>query len=205
MSINNVRSYAELLKDRMWVTKGSRFNAARRFNNRSQFSITSISILSVYGIAIPIIQSIPNVSKCAHVNSLYTAISTILSVFTLVLSLLDSAKNYPVKADRIYNSAVKIGVLEKQLEYLICCEADDDVLRAKTQVLSTEYDGIIVECPENHDPEDYALFRAQHSEHFKIGRLSRRLIKLKLFVKDYWIYIFVLGLPPIIAFLYTSC
>ncbi len=204
MSNDNVRSYAESLKSRLWITKGSRFNAARRLNNKSQFSTTSISILSVYGIAIPIIQSLPNISKCSQINSLYTAISTILSVFTLVLSLLDSAKNYPVKADRIYSSAVKIGVLEKKLEYLICCEADDE-LRAKVQSLSTEYNEILAECGENHDPEDFSLFKAQHSEHFKIGTISKNLIKLKVFVKDYWIYVFVLGLPPIIVILYTSC
>jgi low affinity Fe/Cu permease len=204
MSTDNVRSYAESLKNRLWITKGSRFNAARRLNNKSQFSTTSISILSVYGIAIPIIQSLPNISKCSQVNSLYTAISTILSVFTLVLSLLDSAKNYPVKADRIYNSAVKIGVLEKKLEYLICCEADDE-FRAKVQFISTEYNEILAECGENHDPEDFALFKAQHSKDFNIKTISKNLIKLKVFVKDYWIYVFVLGLPPIIALLYTSC
>jgi hypothetical protein len=57
MSNNNtdLKSYSESLMSRIWKTKSARFNAARRLKNKYQFSISSISILSVYGIAIPII------------------------------------------------------------------------------------------------------------------------------------------------------
>lgn len=205
-SSDNAYAYAESLNKKIWTTKGSRFNAARRFNNKFQFSISSISILSIYGISIPILQGIVNVSECPQLNGIYTAISTILSISILVLSLLDSSKNYQVRADRLYNNALKIRNLHRQLEYTIDCESDHAKFQEKIQDFSRRYEKLINECPENHDTEDFDLFRAQHRKDFDdINWKTETYIKLKVFIKDYWFYVFVLGIPPLIALLYTSC
>lgn len=204
-SSDNVDTYAESLNKKIWTTKGSRFNAARRLNNKFQFSITSISILSIYGVSIPILQGIINVSKCPQLNSIYTAVSTILSISILVLSLLDSSKNYQVRADRLYNNALKIRNLHRQLEYAINCELNNANFQKKIQDFSSRYEKLINECPENHDTEDYDLFRAQHREDFKISWMTGTCIRLKIFINDYWFYVFVLVIPPLIALFYTSC
>ncbi|UBF23983.1 SLATT domain-containing protein [Kovacikia minuta CCNUW1] len=162
-NLSNTDSYAKSLETRIWKTKGSRFNAARRLNRKYQFGITSIAILSVYGIAIPIIQSIPNIAKCQNVNSLYTAISTILSVFTLALSLLEGSKNHQLRAEKLHNNAVQISSLGRKLEYLITCESQSKDFGEKLRDLSGEYEKVVQECPENHEPEDYLLFQLQHN------------------------------------------
>lgn len=65
MNVNSdFDAFVTSLRKRIWITKGSRFNAARRLNNKYQFSLSSISILSVYGIAIPFIQNIVNNPQC---------------------------------------------------------------------------------------------------------------------------------------------
>jgi hypothetical protein len=204
-SSNNVDTYAKSLDDRVWKTKGSRFNAARRLNNKYQFSITSISILSIYGIAIPLIQGIDNSSECPKVNGIYIAISTILSIFTLVLSLLEGSKNYQVRADRLYNNAVKISNLYRELEYLIKCESKSTEFHKKLYEISSKYEELIRECPENHEPEDYALFRVQQRKEFNINWLTEFYVRLKLIITDYWLYIFVLGIPSLMILLYSSC
>jgi len=204
-NISNADSYAKSLETRIWKTKGSRFNAARRLNKKYQFGITSIAILSVYGISIPIIQSIPSIAKCQNVNSLYTAISTILSVFTLVLSLLEGSKNHQLRAEKLHNNAVMISSLHRHLEYLISCESQNIDFQIKLHGISDEYEELVKECPENHEPEDYDLFKLQYQEEFKVGPLTAVYIRLKLLFIDYWLYIFVIGIPPIITILYSSC
>lgn len=205
-SSDNAYAYAKSLNKKIWTTKGTRFNAARRFNNNFQVSITSISILSIYGISIPILQGIVNVSECPQLNGIYTASSTILSIFILVLSLLDSSKNYQVRADRLYNNALKIRNLQRQVEYTIDCESDCANFQEKIKDFSSRYEELINECPENHGTEDFDLFKAQHREDFKdINWKTENYIKLKAFIKDYWLYALVWGIPFFIALLYTSC
>ncbi|MEL7005478.1 MAG: SLATT domain-containing protein, partial [Bacteroidota bacterium] len=86
-------SYISTLKFRLWKTKGSRFNAYRRLKKKQQASIFSISVLSVYGISIPVIQTALDTTLCPKTNDLYTVISLTLAVFILVLSLLEGANN----------------------------------------------------------------------------------------------------------------
>ncbi|MTJ46700.1 SLATT domain-containing protein [Dolichospermum sp. UHCC 0259] len=207
MSNNNtdLKAYSESLMSRIWKTKSARFNAARRLKNKYQFSISSISILSVYGIAIPIIQSIVKNPACQRINDIYNAISLILSVFTLAISLEEGSKNYELRAEKLYNNAVQLSSLQREMEYLMICGLSDNELLQKLGELSVKYDQIIKECPENHEPEDYDLLKAQNIKDFKITWIEGLYIQIKLILKDYWLYIFVVGIPPILFMLYSSC
>lgn len=204
-SNSDLKAYAESLNSRFWKTKGSRFNAARRLNNKYLFSLSSISILSVYGIAIPIFQSAVNSSQCPKINNVYNAISLILSVFTLVVSLLEGAKNYQLRAEKLHKNAVDISKLQRELEYLLVNQLGDAELLKKLGDISTRYEELIKDCSENHEPEDYTLFMAQNRKDFKISWLIGLYIRIKLFFIDYWLYIFVLGIPPALFLLYSSC
>jgi SMODS and SLOG-associating 2TM effector domain family 5 len=204
MNSSDISAYSEMLDNRLWKTKGSRFNAVRRLNNKNQLSIMSISILSVYGIAIPVGQSVLG-NRCPDVNNTYTAISTVLSVFTLALSLLEGSKNYQLRAERLYSNAIKISNLSRELEYLRKCEPTAPDLPERLFKISSRYEALIEDCPENHSSEDYQLFEIQNRRHFKISWLSVIYIRIKLILIDYWLYGFVLGIPPLLFFLYSSC
>lgn len=206
MNINNdLDAFASLLRRRIWITKGSRFNAARRLNNKYQFSLSSISILSVYGIAIPFIQNIVNNPQCQKVNDIYNAISVILSVFTLVISLLEGAKNYQLRAEKLHSNAVELSTLNRELEYLIVSKSGKADFIQEIGNVSARYEKLIKDCPENHEPEDYALFMVQNRKDFNISRLTELYTRVKLICLDYWLYAFVLGIPPIVFLLRSSC
>ncbi len=204
-SNSDLNAYSSSLATRIWKTKGSRFNAARRLNNKYQSSLSSISILSLYGIAIPILQGIVKNPQCLEINDIYNAISLILSVFTLVISLLEGAKNYQLRAEKLHKNAVELSKLQRDLEYLMVSQLGDAEFRQKVGDISVNYEELIKECPENHEPEDYALFKAQNRKDFKMSLLTGLYIRIKLIVIDYWLYIFVLGIPPILFLLYSSC
>lgn len=204
-SNSDLNAYSSSVNTRIWKTKGSRFNAARRLNKKYQFSLNSISILSIYGIAIPIFQSIVKNPNCQEINDIYNAISLILSVFTLVISLLEGAKNYQIRAEKLHKNPVELSKLQRELEYVMVSQLADADFRQKVGDISGKYEELIKECPENHEPEDYDLFRAQNRKDFKMSWLDGLYIRMKLIVIDYWLYIFVLGIPPILFLLYSSC
>jgi SMODS and SLOG-associating 2TM effector domain family 5 len=206
MSINNdLKAYLDSLNLRIWKTKGSRFNAARRLNNNYQFSLISISILSIYGIAIPVIQGIVKNPQCQRINDIYNAISLILSVFTLTISLLEGAKNYQIRADKLHNNAIEISTLQREIEYLTLSESGSPEFIKKLGDMSLRYESLVKSCPENHEPEDYTFFMVQNRKDFNINRLTEFYIRMKLVIMNYWLYIFVLGIPPVLFLLYSSC
>ena len=194
-SNSDLNAYSSSVATRIWKTKGSRFNAARRLNNKYQSSLSSISILSIYGIAIPILQGIVKNPQCLEINDIYNAISLILSVFTLVISLLEGAKNYQLRAEKLHKNAVELSKLQRDLEYLMVSQLGDAEFRQKVGDISVKYEELIKECPENHEPEDYDLFKAQNRKDFKISWLTGLYIRIKLIVIDYWLYVFVLVHP----------
>ena len=163
MDVNSdLDKFASSLRQRIWITKGSRFNAARRLNNKYQFSLSSISILSVYGIAIPFIQNTTNNPHCQKVNDIYSAISVILSVFTLVISLLEGAKNYQIRAEKLHNNAVELSSLSRELEFLVVSKSGEAEFIQEIGEISARYEKLIKQCPENHELEDYTLFMLQN-------------------------------------------
>lgn len=198
--------YAEIQQDKMWKTKGSRFNAVRRLNKKNQWSIASISILSVYGISIPIIQSNMDSTQCPQVNSWYNLIAILLSIFILVLSLLEGSQNYQVRAERLHKNAMEISELHSKLDYLSRCQSQDKRLSSKLEKIAMEYENLVSNCPENHEIDDYTLFRVQHRDSFKICKPYAKYIEIKLFLQNYWLYIsFVVSIPPLVIALYLSC
>lgn len=198
--------YVNSLKFRLWKTKGSRFNAYRRLKRRQQVSIFSISVLSVYGISIPVIQAVIDTTSCPKTNNLYTVISLTLSVFILVLSLLEGANNYAGKSEKMHTNAIKISSLYSELEVLIAINRTPESLGDGVDNIQRRYSEIIEECPENHEPEDYLEFQIQHRKDFRLSPLRCFWIKARSFFVNYWLYsLFVIVIPPFIFVLYSTC
>lgn len=205
--MSDYQKFLERFKRRVWITRGSRFNAARRLNNKSYWSIASISFLSVYGISIPIIQTTFNPLSCPEVNRAYFVISTISSIFILVLSLLEGSKNYQIKADRLYSSAIKLSQVSRKIDlFELKFDEINDESSNELIELSNEYERLIYECQENHDKEDFRLFQIQNRDEFKIAFWQGVIDGAFLYIKDYWLYLVSIILFPIpIIFLYFSC
>lgn len=220
--------YAEKIRKKLWKTKGSRFNASRRLNNKYNFSVFSISILSFFGICIPIIQKFIDSNQCSNVNELYTLTSILFSIFILILSLLEGSKNYQIKADRLYNNAVDISSILNKINFLIDYELkrhsskdEKNKIIAKIKQHEKEYDSLIKQCSENHDPDDYSLFKAENHDNFidKTDKkctwskiipfrqfFSSKIVLIWLRIKYYWLYFALTAIIAIIIFnLYFSC
>lgn len=141
----------------------------------------------------------------SRVNDIYNAISVILSVFTLVISLLEGAKNYQIKAEKLHSNAVELSSLNRELEYLIVSKSQEADFIQEIGNISASYENLIKECPENHELEDYTLFMLQNRKDFNTSAFTEFYLRIKLICLNYWLYAFVLGIPPILFLLYSSC
>ncbi len=222
-SNSNYSEYADKVKNRLWKTKQSRFNASRRLNNKYRYSVASISILSIFGIGVPIIQNYIDSNQCSDINKLYTLVSILLSIFILVLSLLEGSQNYQVKADKLYSNAVNISSILKEINFLIEYELEKlpedkkGKIIAKIRQYEKEYDNLIKQCSENHDPDDYLLFQAENYDNLvdesnqNIYRPNKKFfwskrILIWLRIKYYWLYFISITIASmIIIYLYISC
>jgi hypothetical protein len=205
-NINHSNSYADKLNRRIWTTRGSRFNASRRLQNKHRLSISSISILSVYGIAIAVIQFSSRIAKCQSTNEAYTSISVILSVFTLVLSLLEGYQDYQSRAHRLHENAICLSDLLSKLEYMQCFESSSSSFPQDLKVISEKYEILIKDCPDNHGVTDFEFFQLQNRKEFNINWYLSLFLRIKLLAVDYWLYIFsVLSLPILVSFLFQAC
>lgn len=191
----------------MWITRSSRFNAARRLSNKHYWSLASISILSVYGVSIPVIQSLVDLSQCSETNQFYSAIATVLSVFILVISLLESSKNYQIRSERMHENALIVSKFCRDIEFVRAnTQLSEEELATKAKHICDEYEHAVASCPYNHTTEDYKLCTAQYRRDFNVSAFSSVFIKSKIAVLDYWLYLLPVVIFPIFVFrLYSFC
>lgn len=99
----------------MWVSKGCRFIAHRRLRERNHASQLVISLFSIGVIAASI--SLLVVSPDSKKLSDFISILAInASIFILVLSNLEFAKNYSVEAERMLRGAQLLSKMHDDLE-----------------------------------------------------------------------------------------
>lgn len=194
---------AKLDRD-IWITKGSRFNASRRLLRKHHASIFTIAVLSFYNISISL------APEFLGIKGNVPELSIILSVFILILSLLEANKGYNIQAERLHQNAIDLSHLYFKF-----------VNRKKEVSLDTfinEYNQLIKNCPENHEPIDNNLFKTEHPHDFGLEKtilimlFSRKKKPFATFkVKSlsfffhvvlhwwqtYWLYFLLLILPVI--------
>jgi hypothetical protein len=146
----------------MWKTSGARHRAVERLTRRDRWSTFSIALLSVVAIAIGLLD--PHATLLSHKVGFSTATATaVVSVFILVISLIEGSSQTAVKADRLHDTAVRVTEARTRLEDLLARARtkgtpDWDALASVRQ----EYETKIRECPFNHEQIDYRRFEVDH-------------------------------------------
>lgn len=188
------------LTDNIWITRGARFNAYRRLARKNYASIFTISILSFFNIGLALFPQI--------IDANYIAPATVaVSVFILVISLLEAGKNYAVKSERMHQNAVDLNQLLARITL------QDQVKQNELENYHDEYCKLIKSCPDNHNPCDDKLFRTEHPHHFnleykfklcrewKIKKPICHFYALVYLFETFWLYA-TLIIIPIVALLW---
>jgi hypothetical protein len=159
--MDEYKRQTDALKTKMWTTAGARYSAARRLRYRDWLSTFSIALLSVITIAVGLLDPAVKTSPQSHGFTVAVA-TAIISVFILVISLIEAGRQSAVKAEKLHDSAVRISEVRTSLEAesarAIAENREDwDGLASRRGA----YESCIRECPHNHDTIDYDHFQVK--------------------------------------------
>jgi hypothetical protein len=147
------------LLDKIWATKGSRFNAHRRLLGKHSASQFALAVLSIYAIAASVATLILPQAKYPNLLPAMSAGTVVASVFILVQSLLESAKNYQLRAHQMQRCGEKLS----EMYNVLSAERDLGIVTQERYLAAVEnYSEILADYPENHGDIDYLLFTSQH-------------------------------------------
>jgi hypothetical protein len=197
---NNQENFASELDNKMWITKGARFNAHERLMSKHKWSITTVSFLSGYVIIVSLFEYLKPIQMNSNQTNLMSFLAVALAIFILVISLLEASKSYERKAVEQHDCGRKISTLYAKLRQLRTSgvELSNPVLfQQECGLISSEYERVLNECPENHDVIDNDLFRAKHPEKFKFTWSKRIEINVGVWFSTWLIYATLIVLFPV--------
>ncbi|MGN7614428.1 SLATT domain-containing protein [Magnetococcales bacterium HHB-1] len=171
---------------KMWQTKGVRYLARERLLKMNQRSAQAIASMSVSILVISLLLLCNLVPKYSNILELFTVF---LSISILVLSLLEHAEKYELRAFEMYRCANEIGELYDELSQT----GQDD--EEKVNGLRKRYWSVIKAYPENHSMLDYQLFSVFQSDS-KLSKAEKQFVKLRYFTQ-YFAFYWLLMLTPI--------
>lgn len=139
-------------------TKGARFNASKRLEDRASKRTANTAYASAAVVVLtllPIFFAVPT-TIAAAIN--LTTIA--FSIFILASSLLQSAHGDPVKADQFQRCALEINSLRRDLRGL------EVITVQSVRDYATRFDDILRRYNINHDEVDYEKYRLDHPDEF---------------------------------------
>jgi hypothetical protein len=190
--ISNMDSY-KLLDSNIWKTKNSRHLAASRLKKKNIYSQYTITILSIYVLALSI------GPKFGYVANLpadqINFINILLSIAIIAISLLESNNNYQIQAERLYHCANELAQLLIRLNHIkdFSVNPSQDLKQ-----IGDDYDNIIQKYSENHSDWDYKYFLASIDK-TGWGKFIFIIIRIKYFIWAYGMYL-ILIFSPLICF-----
>lgn len=196
--VNNIGekilTFKELLNNRIWRTKGSRFNACRRLAKKNGTLTFVTSCSSIHLLIIGIIQLANLIDITNHQSDLLSFISIILSIIILAHSLHENGKEHSLKSQRYHSCGIELDRCYSKLQYA----ADNEV-----KEISEEYYQIIEKYLLNNETIDDLYFQLQNPNDFPLiankSKLEKSKIKFSYKYSDIIIAIMFVVIPFIIS------
>jgi SMODS and SLOG-associating 2TM effector domain family 5 len=189
------RAIDHLLR-KMWQTKSARFNAHMRLQRRHWLSIAATSILSCYLVGISLFQLAFESSISPTERSLLSVTNIVVSVFLIVITLLENARNYGDEGERMRENAQAISKLYNKFQALTVTEADK-----QRDKFAQAYSDLLIDAKLNHKDIDRNLFRLPNATELKIDGTSYGTLLLQtvwLTIVEYWLYFSLVLVPPLL-------
>jgi SMODS and SLOG-associating 2TM effector domain family 5 len=192
------KTFLEELNYKIWSTKGSRFNASNRLIKTAQLSNLSISILTVYLIAVGLL-SVYNINFNKLDQNLIAYTITCLSILILVFSQIETSKDYKMKAKEFHNCGLELSNLYNDLRiYKTLTEMQ--TLKDKEKFCKEVSDNYqrILEKHENHSQIDIKMFKTTNAKYHELTKTNVNRIKIEYYIKTDFLFHLLIALPPIV-------
>jgi hypothetical protein len=158
------------LRNRAWTTSGSRHNAARRLRTRSKLSLATIALVSAIGVAVPLVAANQYLSPHRSGLDMY---ASLLSLFILVVAIIEGAAGFDAKADALFSNAERLNSFRMRMNVFLA-DADSQNVSALRNMID-EYEQLKASCTVNHEVVDFYLFKARNPTDFGLHRSRYRL------------------------------
>ncbi|MDM1065424.1 SLATT domain-containing protein [Myroides odoratimimus] len=193
--------FGEELNYKLWITKGSRFNASQRNYTLNKLSSRSIGYLSAYLIIVGVI-NVYEISIFGHqfTDKQIGFITTAISVLILLFSQLESSENFLLKAERYHFCSLEISELYSKHRLCKHQKLNEEEEVKVLNEINTEYE-VLLKKYDNHAPIDYEIFMCSKSEYFKIGKRQRLYINLKYYFQVRFVYHCLIYAPLLLIIL----
>lgn len=195
---NELKDYVEKLDGKIWRTKGARFNAYRRLKRKHYASLFAITFLSFYALVITIANGMDY--KIIQISeNAFSAINISLSIFILILSTLEIAKNYQSDSENLHRCAIQLNKVYEQLELAKIKYTENEI-----KEIASSYHNIIASYSQNHEPLDDILFKFEHPHIFYKGQpglwvwIKKWLFRIWYMLRYYGFYAILVSLPPLL-------
>ncbi|MBY0611312.1 MAG: SLATT domain-containing protein [Beijerinckiaceae bacterium] len=152
------------LLSKMWKTKGSRFNAHSRLRARHWASVVATSILAMYLVALSLYQLTFADALSATENKILSIGGVVVSIFLIIITLVETARNYLGDAEKMHQSALAISELYNRFQALTLEEANAQRLQ-----FNDEYSIALKENPVDHKDIDYKRFTIRSARDLEIS------------------------------------
>lgn len=140
----------ENFRTTVWKTAGARYNAARRFQRRSKFSLMTISIMSGVGVVSPFL--LANGSAASN-------FSAFLAMLVLVVGIVEGSSEFGLRASTLLANAEDLNAFQSRLGVMI---SSGGASNSNLSDLDAEYQQIKRRTQFNHEPVDLERFVLQH-------------------------------------------
>lgn len=195
------RATDDLLR-KMWQTKSARFNAHMRLQRRHWLSIAATSILSCYLVGISLFQlAFESATSAANIR-LLSVTNIVVSVFLIMITLLESARNYGNEGERMRENALAISKFYNEFQALTATEAD-----TQRDKYAAAYSDLLIEAKLNHKDIDRNLFRIPNAKELNIAFPSYIILLLQtglLMIIEYWLYFSLVLAPPALFYYFMT-
>lgn len=171
------------------ITRDVRFQANLRLMRRQRLSSYTVSLLSLYVIALSLI---PNILSLRHYQSqILLACSIVLAVFVIFTSLIDGAQNFYHQGELLHQCARRIADINRKAKNIDVDDIDPSQAKKELEQLQQDYQKALDECPTNHDNVDYYremlikphLFTASYPKKFQWA--FRTSLRVRVWVGTY--------------------
>lgn len=183
---------------KIWLTRGARFQAHKRLNSVNDWSTWSINLLSIYVVCLSILALAPPLKFAFLADKIGTLLIICFSVLMLVVNLLESSKDYKLRADVMHRCAIELSHLYNDL-YLLKDQLSNPNIADQLAEILNKYQIVIDNYTENHLPIDVEKFKAENFGEFKISKSDALFINVGYFFQTKGVYLLVI-LMPIIVF-----
>ncbi|MCP4989549.1 MAG: SLATT domain-containing protein [Colwellia sp.] len=171
----SVTSNKTSLNNRIWRTKGARFNAYRRLEKKNSALTFITAFSSIHLLAIAILQLSNLVPLSADQSKLLNFISITISIIILAYSLFEGGKEHGLKSERHHLCGIELDRCYSKLQFI------DDSDTTGIIALAEEYNEVTEKYLLNHNTIDDDFFKLTCADDFPAMAGKSLFSKFKIY------------------------